>query len=229
MTRQAADMTTESSASTRRSSLVPGVRVVARAAALTALAGVVLVVVAAVVTGGEAAAAAAVGAGLVILVVVASARCRSHVVASAMPTASLLVALVTYVTQLAIVLLVFLAITRGDAFSSDQARGWLAAAMVLATLVWTAAHLVLTARERGARTSTSRPGVSHDRPRLIMSAAQWPSPVPLRSQPSTQQCSQLPGGRGAVLRAVGWLLDQWLGTRFLVAAGVLLGGALGTT
>jgi F0F1-type ATP synthase assembly protein I len=28
--------------------------------------------------------------------------------------------------------------------------------------------------------------------------------------------------------AVGWLLDQWLGTRFLVAAGVLLGGALGT-
>ena len=65
-----------------------------------------------------------------------------------MPTASLLVALVTYVTQLAIVLLVFLAITRGDVFSSDQARGWLAAAMVLATVVWTAAHLVLTARER---------------------------------------------------------------------------------
>ena len=27
---------------------------------------------------------------------------------------------------------------------------------------------------------------------------------------------------------VGWLLDQWLGTRFLVAAGVLLGGCLGT-
>ncbi len=26
----------------------------------------------------------------------------------------------------------------------------------------------------------------------------------------------------------GWLLDQWLGTRFLVAAGVLLGGVLGT-
>lgn len=27
---------------------------------------------------------------------------------------------------------------------------------------------------------------------------------------------------------VGWLLDQWLDTRFLVAAGVLLGGVLGT-
>ena len=27
---------------------------------------------------------------------------------------------------------------------------------------------------------------------------------------------------------VGWLLDQWLGTRFLVAAGVLVGAALGT-
>ena len=28
--------------------------------------------------------------------------------------------------------------------------------------------------------------------------------------------------------AVGWLLDQWLDTRFLVAVGVLLGGGLGT-
>jgi ATP synthase protein I len=140
-------MTTETRASTRRSSLVPGVRVVARAAALTALAGAALVAVAAVVHGGEAAAAAAVGAGLVLLVV-SFGTLSLHVVASAMPTASLLVALVTYVTQLAIVLLVFLAITRGDVFSSDQARGWLAAAMVLTTMVWTAAHLVLTARER---------------------------------------------------------------------------------
>lgn len=140
-------MTTESRASTRRSSLVPGVRVVARAAGLTALAGALLVALAALVHGGEAAAAAAVGAALVLLVV-SFGTLSLHVVASAMPTASLLVALVTYATQLAIVLLVFLAITRGDVFSGDQARGWLAAGMVLATVVWTAAHLVLTARER---------------------------------------------------------------------------------
>jgi ATP synthase protein I len=137
-------MTTESRAITRRSSLVPGVRVVVRAAVLTSLAGVVLVALAAVVHGAE---AAAVGAGLVVLVV-SFGTLSLHVVASAMPTASLLVALVTYTTQLAIVLLVFLAITRGDAFSGDQARGWLAAGMVLATVVWTVAHLVLTARER---------------------------------------------------------------------------------
>ena len=140
-------MTTESRAITSRSSLVPGARVVVRAAALTGLASAVLVAVAAVVHGGEAAAAAAVGAGLVLLVV-SFGTLSLHVVASAMPAMSLLVALVTYVTQLAIVLLVFLAITRGDVFSSDQARGWLAASMVLATVVWTAAHLVLTARER---------------------------------------------------------------------------------
>jgi len=140
-------MTTESRAITSRSSLVPGARVVVRAAALTGLAGALLVVVAAAVHGGEAAAAAAVGAGLVLLVV-SFGTLSLHVVASAMPAMSLLVALVTYVTQLAIVLLVFLAITRGDVFSSDQARGWLAASMVLATVVWTAAHLVLTARER---------------------------------------------------------------------------------
>jgi hypothetical protein len=140
-------MTTESRAIPRRSSLVPGVRVVARAAAITALAGAVLAVVAAVVHGAEAAAAAAVGAGLVVLVV-SFGTLSLHVVASAMPAASLLVALVTYVTQLAIVLLVFLAITRSDVFADDRSRAWLAAAMVLATLVWTAAHLVLTARER---------------------------------------------------------------------------------
>ena len=140
-------MTTESRAITSRSSLVPGARVVVRAAALTGLAGALLVVVAAVVHGGEAAAAAAVGAGLVLLVV-SFGTLSLHVVASAMPAMSLLVALGTYATQLAIVLLVFLAITRGEVFSSDQARGWLAASMVLATVVWTAAHLVLTARER---------------------------------------------------------------------------------
>jgi ATP synthase protein I len=140
-------MTTESTATTRRSSLAPGVRVVARAAGLTVLAGALLAGVAAVVHGAEPAAAAAVGAGLVALVV-SFGTFSLHVVASAMPTASLLVALVTYATQLAIVLLVFLAITRGGAFSGDVARGWLAGSMVVATLVWTTAHLVLTARER---------------------------------------------------------------------------------
>lgn len=140
-------MTTETRAITRRSSLVPGVRVVVRAAALTALVGVLLVGLAAAVHGAEAAAAAAVGAGLVVLVV-SFGTLSLHVVASAMPAASLLVALVTYTTQLAIVLLVFLAITRGDVFADDRARGWLAAGMVVATVVWTAAHLVLTARER---------------------------------------------------------------------------------
>ncbi|NYE37719.1 ATP synthase protein I [Nocardioides cavernae] len=140
-------MTTESSAIPRRSSLVPGVRVVVRAAALTLLAGVAACAVAGLVHGPSAAGAAAVGAGLVALVV-SFGTMSMHVVASAMPTASLLVALLTYVTQLAIVLLVFLAITRGDLFASTQERGWLAGSMVLATLVWTVSHLVLTARER---------------------------------------------------------------------------------
>ncbi|MBC2934078.1 hypothetical protein [Nocardioides sp. zg-1228] len=139
--------TSESSAATRRRSLAAGARVVAGAAVATVLAGAVLVALAAVVHGSEAAAAAAVGAGLVVLVV-SFGTLSLHVVASAMPTASLLVALATYATQLAIVLLVFVAITRGGLFPGDQARGWLAASMVLATVVWTAAHLVLTARQR---------------------------------------------------------------------------------
>lgn len=140
-------MTTDSSAIPRRSSLVPGVRVVGRAAGLSVLAGLAATVVAALTGGAGAASAAAVGAGLVA-VVVAFGTLSMHLVASAMPTASLVVALVTYATQLAIVLVVFLAITRGDVFATRLERGWLAAGMVLATLVWTVSHLVLTARER---------------------------------------------------------------------------------
>lgn len=140
-------MTTETRATPRPRSLVPGVRVVVRAAGLTLAAGLVLVLVAALAGGAEAAGAAAVGAGLVVLVV-SFGTLSLHVVASAMPAASLVVALVTYATQLAIVMVVFLAITRGDLFPSDQARGWLAGSMVLATLVWTASHLVLAARQR---------------------------------------------------------------------------------
>ena len=126
---------------------LPGLRVVARAALLTVLAGLVVTLAAALGHGAEPAAAAAVGAGLVVLVV-SFGTLSLHVVASAMPKASLLVALVTYLTQLAAVLLVFVAITRGDVFTDVESRGWLAASMVVTTVVWTAAHLVLTARER---------------------------------------------------------------------------------
>lgn len=140
-------MTTELRETPRRTGSAPGVRVVLRAAGLTVLAGAALTVAALVAHGSEAAAAAVVGTALVALVV-SFGTLSLHVVASAMPRASLLVALVTYLTQLAIVLLVFLAITRGDVFPGAEARGWLAVSMVLATLVWTAAHLVLTARER---------------------------------------------------------------------------------
>ena len=119
----------------------------ARAAGVTVLAGVVTTAAAAAVHGAEPAAAAALGAGLVTLVV-SFGTLSLHVVASAMPKASLLVALITYLTQLAAVLLVFVAITRGDLFTSTASRGWLAASMVVATVVWASAHLVLTARQR---------------------------------------------------------------------------------
>ncbi|MBS2938760.1 hypothetical protein KDN32_13540 [Nocardioides sp. J2M5] len=125
----------------------PGMRVVVRAAGLTAAVGALMVLVALVVHGGEAAAAAATGAAMVVAVV-SFGTVALHLVASVMPRASLLVALVTYLTQLAVVMLVFLAISRGDVFADDRARGWLAASMVAATLVWTTAHLLLTARAR---------------------------------------------------------------------------------
>jgi ATP synthase protein I len=138
---------TSSGVGPSRGGHVPGLRVVARAAGLTVLAGGVVTLAAALVHGAEPAGASALGAGLVAFVV-SFGTLSLHVVASAMPKASLLVALVTYATQLAAVLLVFVAVTRGDLFAGAEARGWLAASMVLATVVWAVAHLVLTARER---------------------------------------------------------------------------------
>jgi F0F1-type ATP synthase assembly protein I len=48
------------------------------------------------------------------------------------------------------------------------------------------------------------------------------------SQPSSSSAPSYLVAGVLFYGAVGWLLDQWLGTRFLVAAGVLLGGGLGT-
>lgn len=58
--------------------------------------------------------------------------------------------------------------------------------------------------------------------RDAMAESSATSPRPPSSAPSYLVAGVLFYG------AVGWLLDQWLGTRFLVAAGVLLGGGLGT-
>jgi F0F1-type ATP synthase assembly protein I len=60
------------------------------------------------------------------------------------------------------------------------------------------------------------------RVRTAMAQSDASSPRPSSSAPSYLVAGVLFYG------LVGWLLDQWLGTRFLVAAGVLLGGALGT-
>lgn len=64
------------------------------------------------------------------------------------PQAALVVALMTYTLQVALVALVFLALGSSGAVGSTLSGGWLAGGVVVATLAWTLAQLVATSRAR---------------------------------------------------------------------------------
>ena len=104
-------------------------------------------VLAAVVSGGDAAVAALVG-GFIAAVVLFTGTVLVNLVASLMPAAALLVALLTYVLQVALLALVFVALS-GSALVDDKAsRTWLGAAVIAATLAWLAAQVVVAGRAR---------------------------------------------------------------------------------
>jgi ATP synthase protein I len=65
-----------------------------------------------------------------------------------LPAASLVVALVTYAAQLALVLVVVMALAEAETFAAPSVRGWLAAALVVGTTTWVVAHLWLASRQR---------------------------------------------------------------------------------
>lgn len=64
------------------------------------------------------------------------------------PQTALLVALLTYALQVAVVALVFAALVSSGALEETLSRGWLAGAVALATVAWTAGQLVGSARAR---------------------------------------------------------------------------------
>lgn len=107
----------------------------------------VVVLAAVVVTGPDAALAAAV-AGLLVIGVFSFGVLTLAWVVRLLPAASLVVALVTYAAQLALVLVVVMAIADAEAFAAPAVRGWLAGALVVATTTWVVAHLWLASRQR---------------------------------------------------------------------------------
>lgn len=139
---QAAAMTTESKQDTRT-----GLSPLLGALGAGAVAVLVLVVAAALVDGRAAVVGAAAG-GVLTLAVFALGVAVVTVVARLMPSASLLVALMTYALQLLVLALCIAAIERAGVSDADLSRGWFAAAVIAVTLLWVTGQLVAATRQR---------------------------------------------------------------------------------
>ena len=136
-------MTTE----TRSSRPATGAGVLARAAVLAVLAGVALGVLGVVIGGSPALMAALAGTALAVLVLFGGSL-AVEVVSSAMPAASLLVALMTFLVQMVLMGLTFLVVSRSETIGRTLDTAWIGMAVLAVTLTWMVAHVVLTMRRR---------------------------------------------------------------------------------
>ena len=136
-------MTTESSTIRRATNAGP----LLGAASAAAATGLLIAAVATLAGGGGAGLAALVGAG-VTLGVLAFGAFAVDLVATVMPGASLLFALLTYALQLLLMLVVLAAIDRSEVFSATVAARSLGVAAIGVALAWTAAQLRLATRRR---------------------------------------------------------------------------------
>lgn len=104
--------------------------------------------VAAALVDGRAALVGAAGGGALTLAVFAAGTGVVSVVARLMPSASLLVALMTYALQLLVLALCVAAIERAGVTGEDLSRGWFAAGVIVVTLLWVVGQLVTATRQR---------------------------------------------------------------------------------
>lgn len=135
-------MTTETKQQTRQ-----GAAVLLWSAVATVVVGLVLVGVAALVAGASAALSAAIGVGLVVSVV-SFGVFVVNTVASIMPSATVLVALVTYALQLVVMAAVVLGLSRNGMLEETLDRRWLGGGVALGALVWMVAQIIGAMRAR---------------------------------------------------------------------------------
>lgn len=156
-------MTTDATPARRASRPRPrGAGVLAVAALAAGGAGAVLAVVGGLAAGSAAAAGALVGT-LLAVAVFALGSLAVNLVAGVLPEASLLVALLTYTLQIALMWLVLVALSRSELLGEALAQAWLAAGVIAVTLVWLGAQLVLHTRARIPAYDLPEP-VSNDPP-----------------------------------------------------------------
>jgi len=141
MHRSAADMTT---ARTRPTTPGGQVRVAFGCTLAAALGAVAL---GAVTAGSDAALGSLIGAALVLFFF-AFGAVVVNAVASVSPTASLLVALLTYTLEVVAMGAVFLALGRSGALGDTVDGGWIGVVVIALTLVWLAAQTFAAVRSR---------------------------------------------------------------------------------
>lgn len=117
------------------------------AAAVTMVVGLLVVGLAAL-TGGESAAYGALVGLAIAFVIFSFGGLAVDSVARVMPAASLLIALLTYTTQLLLMLVVLVALDRSAALGDTLDREWLGGAIIAGVFAWTAGHLLAAARAR---------------------------------------------------------------------------------
>lgn len=122
-------------------------RVLAVSIAAVVVAVLLTAAVAALVSGTPAAAGALVGGGLAVSFFAVGSTVVSAATRLA-PQTALVVALLTYTLQVALVALVFALLVSSGALEQTLSREWLAGGVVVATVAWTASQMIGTARIR---------------------------------------------------------------------------------
>ncbi|PUA80308.1 hypothetical protein [Nocardioides currus] len=135
-------MTTESKQDTR-----PGAAVLLGAAGAALVAGLLLAFVAWLAADAAAVRSVLVSTALVVLVIGFGVYVLD-VVASIMPRATVLVALVTYAVQLVVLAAVVLGLARNGMMDDTLDRRWFGGAVAVTTLVWMVAQIIAAMRAR---------------------------------------------------------------------------------
>lgn len=116
-------------------------RQLATAAVASVVSGAVAVVLGLAFAGGSGALGALVGGGVTIAVF-AFGAVSVALAATIQPRAALAVALVTYLLQVVLLVAFFAGLQRSGLLDSTLDRAWLAVAVVLVTLTWSALQVV---------------------------------------------------------------------------------------
>lgn len=130
-----------------------------RAATIALLVGLSMSALGALLSGSEAALGALLGT-LVSVAVLFGGSIAVDLVAGALPSASLLVALLTYSLQLVILGVFFLAVQRSAEMQGEIERAWIGFAVIAVTVAWMVAQILLTARRRIPAFETRTGGLS---------------------------------------------------------------------